>query len=44
VLGVQYADYDADKFSTDTRKLWVSLDFKLGPKPFREMLGSAAAN
>jgi hypothetical protein len=37
VLGVQYADYDADGFSTDTRKLWVSLDFKLGAKPFREL-------
>jgi len=38
VLGVQYGDYDADNFSTDTKKLWVSLDFKLGPTPFRDML------
>ena len=44
VLGVQYADYDADNFKTDTRKLWVSLDFILGPTPFREMLGPAATD
>jgi hypothetical protein len=42
VLGVQYGDYDADKFSTDTKKLWVSLDFKLGPKPFRDLFDRAA--
>jgi hypothetical protein len=37
VLGVQYGDYYADTFSTDTKKLWVSLDFKLGPKPLRDL-------
>ncbi|MEM7023976.1 MAG: hypothetical protein AAF637_15495 [Pseudomonadota bacterium] len=44
VLGVQYGDYDADDFSTDTKKIWVSLDFKLGPKPFRELYAQATAD
>jgi len=28
-VSVRYADYDADKFATDTRKLWLQLDWVL---------------
>lgn len=35
---VQYADYKADRFSLDTRKLWVTLRFSLAPKPYRSLL------
>lgn len=31
-LGLQYASYHADNFSTDTEKLWVTLQFKADPK------------
>ena len=37
-LGVQYASYDADSFSADTEKLWVTLQFMLAPKPLRSYL------
>jgi len=30
-LGVQYASYDADSFSVDTDKLWLTVQFLLGP-------------
>ncbi len=38
-LGLQYASYDADDFATDTSKLWLTLQFKLDPKPLRSYLG-----
>ncbi len=38
LLGVQYADYDADNFSTDTGKLWLTLQFKMSPKPYRNLV------
>lgn len=28
VLGVKYADYDGDEFGTNTRKLWLTLNYK----------------
>jgi len=34
-LGLQYASYKADNFSTDTDKLWITVRYALGPKPFR---------
>jgi hypothetical protein len=37
-LGLQYAAYDADNFSSDTEKLWLTLQFKLSPKPLRSYL------
>ena len=45
-LGVQYASYDADNFSSDTDKLWLTLQFQVSPKPLRHYLGEgdAAAN
>ena len=38
-LGVQYASYDADDFSSDTDKLWLTLHFKISSKPLRSYLG-----
>jgi hypothetical protein len=38
-LGLQYASYDADDFSSDTEKLWLTLQFRLSPKPLRGYLG-----
>jgi hypothetical protein len=38
VLGVEYADYNADAFSTDTRKLWLTLQFKIAPAPVSDYL------
>jgi len=38
VLGVEYADYGADTFATDTGKLWVTLQFKIDPAPVRSYL------
>ena len=38
-LGVQYASYDADSFSVDTEKLWVTLQFQIDPRPLRSYLG-----
>ena len=35
-LGLQYADYDADEFGADTRKLWFTIQFKLSPEPYRK--------
>ena len=35
-LGLKYADYDADELATDTRKLWVTIQFKLSPEPYRK--------
>lgn len=40
-LGIQYASYSADSFSVDTDKLWLTLQFNLGPKPLRDYLGAA---
>ncbi|HSA81281.1 MAG TPA: hypothetical protein VLE23_10695, partial [Geminicoccaceae bacterium] len=40
LLGVQYADYDADNFAADTQKLWVTLQFILGPEPYRGLIDS----
>jgi hypothetical protein len=37
-LGVQYASYDADNFSSDTDKLWLTLQFQISPKPLRDYL------
>lgn len=30
-LGAQYASYSADNFSVDTDKLWLTVQFQLGP-------------
>ena len=38
-LGVQYASYDADTFSSDTDKLWLTLQFSISPRPLRSYLG-----
>jgi hypothetical protein len=38
-LGLQYASYNADNFSSDTEKLWIALQFKVSPKPLRSYLG-----
>jgi hypothetical protein len=38
-LGIQYASYDADSFSNDTDKLWLTLQFKISAKPLRSYLG-----
>lgn len=38
-LGLQYTSYDADDFSSDTDKLWLTLQFKIGPKSLRSYLG-----
>ena len=35
LLGLQYADYNADEFATDTGKFWLTLQFKLSPEPYR---------
>lgn len=37
-LGLHYAAYDADNFSSDIEKLWLSLQFQIGPKPLRHYL------
>jgi hypothetical protein len=37
-LGLQYASYSADNFSTDTDRLWLTLQFQISPQPFREYL------
>lgn len=42
--GIQYAAYDADNFSSDTDKLWVSLQYAISPKPFSAYFGEAPAN
>jgi hypothetical protein len=39
-LGLQYASYDADNFSSDTDKLWLTLQFKIAAKPLRSYLGN----
>ena len=39
-LGVQYASYDADSFSSDTDKLWLTLQFKFSAKPLRAYLSN----
>ena len=44
LLGLQYADYDADNFSTDIGKLWLTLQFKLSPKPYRNLVAGRAAD
>jgi hypothetical protein len=38
VFILKYADYDGDEFGTNTRKLWLSLNFKLGAGPYRKMV------
>ena len=35
-LGLQYASYNADNFSTDTDKLWLTLQFKAAVQPFEK--------
>ena len=37
-LGIQYAYYDADSFSSDTDKLWLTVGFKIKPTTLREHL------
>ncbi len=37
-LGVQYADYDADRFSSDTQKPWVTVQLQAARKPLRDYL------
>jgi len=37
-VGMQYASYDADSFSTDTDKLWFTVQFKAKPQPLRNYL------
>jgi len=41
-LGVQYASYNADSYSSDTDKLWLTLQFQLGPKTVRDYMDMAA--
>ena len=43
-LGVQYADYDADNFSTDISKLWLTLQFKMSPEPYRNLVAGLGNN
>jgi hypothetical protein len=38
LLGLQYADYHADDFASDTQKLWLTLQFKLSPEPYRDLV------
>lgn len=38
-LGLQYASYNADEFSRDTDKLWLTLQFTLSSEPLRSYLG-----
>lgn len=38
VLVVKYADYDGDEVGTNTRKLWLSLNFKLSPKLYTNLV------
>jgi hypothetical protein len=38
LLGMQYASYDADEFSTDINKLWLTLQFKMSPKPYQKLV------
>ncbi len=38
LLGVQCADYDADNFSRDIGKLWLTLQFKTRPKPCQNLV------
>ncbi len=40
LLGLQYADYDADEFATDTGKFWLTVQFKLSPEPYRKAMRS----
>jgi hypothetical protein len=40
-LGLQYASYEADNFSSDTDKLWLTVQFKLSPKPLRSYLDNS---
>lgn len=35
VVGLKYADYEADEFASDTRKIWLTIKFKLSPEPYR---------
>jgi len=36
-FGVQFAQYDADRFGADTSKLWVTAAFRLSPAPYRAL-------
>lgn len=36
-FGVQFAQYDADRFGADTSKLWVTVSFQLGAEPYRRL-------
>ena len=42
-LGLQYASYDADNFSSDTDKLWLTLQFQISPKPLRKYLSTSGS-
>lgn len=44
MVGVQFANYDADEFSTDTRKLWVTTHFKLAAFPLGELANVSSEN
>lgn len=37
-LGLQFASYNADNFSRDTNKLWLTLNFQINPTPLRDHL------
>jgi hypothetical protein len=36
LLGLQFARYEADRFSSDTDKLWATVQFTLGAWPLRQ--------
>lgn len=42
LLGVEFADYAADAFSSDTQKLWLTVQFKAAPRPMRDYLAARA--
>ncbi len=44
VTGLQYADYRADEFSVDTRKFWLTIQFKLSPEPYRRAVRGRKAS
>ncbi len=38
LLGMQYADYHADEFSTDIGKLWLTLQLEMSSNPYRNLV------
>jgi hypothetical protein len=44
VTGLQYADYRADEFGVDTRKFWLTIQFKLSPEPYRRAVRGRKAS